>query len=372
MLWNKIYSENPENKKFGWLPIIIWITIPICFYSYANNLLENTMVTFDLLAVYFIYNYFQNLSVTNLLFSGFFILLAFLTKGFQGLFPIATLLLGWLIYRKNLLINNIKSTVVLLVLIIGLGVLVLLNHDASTNFTAYLDHRVLPAISKVETSDHRLYLWYRLFCIELAPSLMFSFLLLFFTKKKIKTNYPNNPIVHNKHFMFFFLIGLSASLPLIMARDQKGFYLVTSFPFFAIAIASLILPNIKYLVNKTDKNSNAHILTGSISVISLVGVLFYSFLQFGKTGRDADTIHDVHLIGSVVPNGTILGSTQELWKKWSLQEYLIRHYYIAQDHIIKPENNYLLLENKNAIPGNIKAEKINIPTRKYHLYRIVK
>jgi hypothetical protein len=97
-----------------------------------------------------------------------------------------------------------------------------------------------------------------------------------------------------------------------------------------------------------------------------------SIFKIGKTGRDADMIHDVHLIGETIPRGSILGSTRALWESWSLQEYLVRHYYICQRDRILPEDEYLLLKADSQISPDIKIEKVNIPTITYHLYRVVK
>ena len=55
MLWKEIYRKNEAMRKFGWLPIILWITIPICFWSYSNNMHENTMGIFTLCAVLLIF-----------------------------------------------------------------------------------------------------------------------------------------------------------------------------------------------------------------------------------------------------------------------------------------------------------------------------
>lgn len=158
----------------------------------------------------------------------------------------------------------------------------------------------------------------------------------------------------------------------MITREQSGFYLVTSFPYYAIVFAISIAPYLSAWIEKMNATHLSFKLFRIASILIFAAILIFSFLQIGKTERHEDIIHDVQLIGKTVPAGTTLGSTKELWKEWSLQEYLIRHYYICQSDKISPENDYLLLESDSQIPSGIKAVKINIPTIKYHLYKIIK
>jgi hypothetical protein len=175
-----------------------------------------------------------------------------------------------------------------------------------------------------------------------------------------------------KHILFFLLIGISASCPLMITREQSGFYLVTSLPYYAIFFAVVAAPYLSAWFEKINMQHFSFMIFRIISFLSLAGVLAFSFLQAGKTGRDADMIHDAHEIGKIIPGGTTLGSTRELWKEWSLQEYLVRHYYICQADRFSPEDDYLLLESETKIPSGMKTEKVNIPTMKYHLYKVIK
>ena len=54
-LWRNIYKTNKEIMHLGWLPVVLWITIPVCFWSFSNNMLENTMGVFILASALFCY-----------------------------------------------------------------------------------------------------------------------------------------------------------------------------------------------------------------------------------------------------------------------------------------------------------------------------
>ena len=48
LLWKEINKNRGNVKKLGWLPLILWIIIPVCFWSFSNNMHENTMSVFTL------------------------------------------------------------------------------------------------------------------------------------------------------------------------------------------------------------------------------------------------------------------------------------------------------------------------------------
>lgn len=54
ILWKEIFTENDELRLMGWLPVLLWILNPTCFFSYRNVMQENTMGIFTMIAVLFI------------------------------------------------------------------------------------------------------------------------------------------------------------------------------------------------------------------------------------------------------------------------------------------------------------------------------
>ena len=100
-LWKQIFKNESELKKLGWLPILLWIIIPVCFWSYSNNMLENTMSIFDLLAIIFITRFMLHQQrVWYIVLAGLFTFLATLTKGIQGAFPLVVLAIGWVVDKR--------------------------------------------------------------------------------------------------------------------------------------------------------------------------------------------------------------------------------------------------------------------------------
>ncbi|HEY4798385.1 MAG TPA: glycosyltransferase family 39 protein, partial [Bacteroidia bacterium] len=272
-IWKIFFKGNVEIKKIAWLPVLFWIIIPVCFWSYANNMLECSMVIFDLLAILFVLKFFENKFVIHLLLAGVFIFLASLTKGFQGLFPLAAVFFHWLAFRKISFVKMIRHSLILFAVPAIIYVLLFQNENAHHGLSAYIHNRVQNSISSVSTVDSRFYLIGRL-GQELLPSLALS-LVLFFIFRKKKTQAKN----YFRHILFFLLIGISASFPLIVTLEQRGFYLVTSLPFFGIAIAIICAPYLSPVVEKINPSAISFRIFRAFTVLLFVGALFFSGLQ---------------------------------------------------------------------------------------------
>jgi len=366
VLWRIVFKNENELRQVSWLPVFLWITIPVCFWAYSNGVMENTMSIFDLLAVIFIVRFFQVKSPVLIILSGIFIFLASLTKGIQGMFPLVAIFAGWLVYRNLSFGKMVLYSVYLLLVPFTIYFLVLQNNAAFQSLSAYLHNRVFNSIENVVQVESRFYLIYRLL-LELIPMITFSILFILLGKKS-EDDKPSVPLL-KKHVLFFVFLGISASFPLIVTLEQRGFYLVTSFPYFAIAGAAVSAPYVSKAIEKIAVQSRLFKILRIVSFILLTGTLIFSLFQLGKISRDRDTLHDVHLLGKEIPRGTIVGADYSIWNQWSFQEYLIRHYYICIDYRITTENDYVILESGTPIADSIHIEKINIPTIRYHLYK---
>jgi len=369
-LFRIIFKNDQAIKRLSWLPVLFWIITPVCFWSYSNNMLENTMAIFDLLAIIFIAKFIQHESFLFVILSGVFIFLASLTKGFPGLFPLATIFVGWVVYKNCSFMKMIFYTLLLLLIPVTIYFILLQCDHIFQSITTYLHNRVLNSIQHVALVGNRFHILVFLLS-ELLPDIILITIILVISKC-VTTKAVENISFPKKHLMFFLFIAISATFPLMITLEQRGAYLVTAMPYYAIVFALISAPIVSLWIERINIQQVSFRILRTVSILILVVVMCFSFLQIGKIGRDVEMIHDVRLIGSTVPNGAILGSTRELWEIWSLQEYIVRHYYICQRDRITSDDDYLLLKEESQISSDMKIEKVNIPTTKYHLYKVIK
>ena len=360
--WNLF---NSTNKIYSWVPVLFWIATPLIFWSYQSNMLENTLAFCCLFSVYFIAkgslkNNFIYLSIGSL-----FIFLALLTKGPVGLFPLATIGILWITLKP---FSILKAFIYSIVVVIFSGAIFyitsLLQPGLIENLTNYYNIQVLPSVNNTRetTTGNHFAILGRLIIELIAPIGLF---LILFTFNKVK----KQSIEVNKKTtaLFYILIGLSASLPLMVTLKQRGYYLVPALPYFILGISVFIVPFLKVLVEKlTQKQTKGLQLVGSIL---LVAALVFSFSQYGKFSRDSDKLSDIYKISSIVNEGSIISCSTELYTEWGTMAYLIRIGGIS----ITPnlENEYLIVLKSTELPANINElyKPLDLSLTSYQLYK---
>jgi len=365
ILWRDIFKSDEKIRDLSWLPLIFWMSIPTWFWSYSNNMMENTLTIFDLSAVLIIYRALESgkRQTVSMIAAGFFVFLATLSKGVPGLFPVVIPLIYWLIKgRKNLGKAVLNMTVIISVIFLIYFILFNLPQSRES-LTFYFKERLLGRINQVPTTLDRLYTVKRLFAELIVPFLLAAILLII---SKIKKS--NITQTGSSGTVLFLLIGLSASVPLSFTFVQRGFYLVPSFPYFAICIALLTAPVILNF-KETLVSDNKYLRNFTIiAILVFTFSLAYSFMQKGKTQRDRDMLHDVHTIGNTIPYGSQITVNQMIASAYVLESYFIRYYYISL-YVDIPKPYLIVLKSEDPlIPSGF--ENLELPTRVYDVYKM--
>ncbi|MDO9001626.1 MAG: glycosyltransferase family 39 protein [Bacteroidota bacterium] len=361
-IWKQI-NKGQDELKISWLPLILWITIPVCFWSFSNNMHENTMGIFILLSVLFYLKSIDNInqSIRYLIFSGFFIFLSTFSKGIPGFFPIALPFIYWLVFKKLNIKQLVFQTFILVIIPVLIYAVLFSFPDARESLTNYFIKRVLHRIGENPTVESHFYILGRI-VLELIIPFAIVIIVLLFSRKNFKVQKNKIALA-----IFFILIGFSGVLPLIVTKVQKGFYFIPSLPFFAIGFALLISEPVYLWSNKilNSKYKNALIL---FSMILFSSIIIFSGFNVGKKSRDADMIDDVNEFGNVIPEYSSVSISEHRWNDWPLQCYLIRYYNISID----PKNvtNEFRILDKDAPDSTIiNYNKVNLKTKLFDLYK---
>jgi len=366
-IWKLNTVDYAHLKKMSWLPILLWIIVPVGYWSFQNNMMENTMGVFTLLSVYFALKscYVTKRDYLNVLLAGIFIFLASFSKGPPGLFPIGVIALAWVVNRDRPLSRVILHTAILILVPAAIYALITLDPDAFKSLSAYFNDRLLGRIASAHTADSRFFIIQRL-GMELIPAMALCGIMLAVykfnsIKQRLERAYKNRIIM-------FILIGCMASIPLALSLVQKGFYFTPSLPYFAIGLALLIAPGLEVLISKIALESKGFKLFKLLTGMVLISVFIISALQIGKTSRNADQMQDIYLLGEVIPAHSTVNIDKAMWNRWDLQCQLIRHFNISLDPSEQIHEYYLL--DKSLKPdiedGYV---KLDLPTKKYSLYQ---
>lgn len=366
-LWKRIHQQEPE-AEISWLPVLLWIIIPVSYWAYSNNVEENTMGIFTLSSTIFAIQGLrrQTVHIPYLIISGLFAAVASLCKGFPGLFPIAIPFLYGLVFRSYSFGKIIGYSLLTTGTVILFYTLLLLNPDACTSLSAYLTDRVINSIQHVSTENDRFYLIKQLGLELLSPLILVAICSMFLKARGVVTQLSST---QKKNMLLFFLIGVSASAPLIVTLEQRRFYLATSLPYYAISIALLIAPALQRWISTINVTTKKFRICCNLSYLLIILATGYSLSFLGKTNRDQDKLHDVYLLGAIIsPDKTVM-VYPETWEDWGLHNYFVRHYNIS---LAKDDHNsydYFLVDKLlNKIPPSAYV-KLNEATLRYDLYK---
>jgi hypothetical protein len=363
-IWKENITDETNSKKFAWLPLILWITIPVCFWSYSNNMIENTMGIFTLLSFLFILKALQSekIKIQYILLAGIFVFLATFTKGIPGFFPIAIPFIYWIITNKIKFSRAVTISFMIFLIPVLIYAILICFPQCRVSLSMYFFDRALHRMGQDPTVSNRFYILYRLFT-ELLPQIIFVIIILLIAKiKKTKTYISRN----KRLSLFYFTVGLSASLPLLITLVQKGFYFVPSLPFFAISFSIIILPVIIQWFEKINIQNKSFKIFTIFSIIVLIFVVGFTISKIGKSSRDIEKLHDVYLIGNIVPKNSSISITDKIWPDWSLQCYLMRYFQIS---VTPGEYHKFFLSNiHERLDSNLHYKKMNLQTNMYNLY----
>jgi len=374
-IWKVLFFEDERLSKNSWLPILFFTTIPVCFWAYANHVEETVMTLFTTMSVYYISKalFLQKKIFFNIILAGIFIFLASLTKGLQGLFPITAVFSYWitnsgkLSFKKNILYSIALVATPTLIYV----TLILFNNHIYEVFKLYFENRLGHTFNDVtrKTTDTRFEIMIRL-CTELIP--MFILMLIIYLCSR---RYKKEQLNQHRHFqtiIWLLLIGFSGSIPLMITLEQRGFYLVTTLPFFALAGAALCANKIGYLVEKINLDGNFYKYVKSITIVILLCSVLFTVSKIGGTKRDQNILSDIYTIGKIVPPRTIITIPYEMRSEYSLVEYFVRNFYISSDAYGKQHKYYIIRKDlpQNIIPQNYK--RYPLETKEIDLYKQIK
>jgi 4-amino-4-deoxy-L-arabinose transferase-like glycosyltransferase len=362
-IWNKVTQD--KFKNISWLPILLWITIPISFWSIHNNILENTLSVFTLFSVLFLLNGLHAKKNKNLLFivGGFFVFLATFTKGVPGLFPLAVIPLYYLIYRKSSFIKSILWTMIPILTVTTAYLLMLtISEGAFNSFKFYLQERLIGRINSSPTVDNRYWILGKLF-LELVPIMLLTLIFLAITKNK-----KNISHINFKHVLLFFSIGICASIPLTLTMIQRPFYFSPSLPFFGIAAAFIIAPLLSQFITKINTASIKFQIFKILSSIAIIASITVTIISIGKTKRDELIINDIKTLSTVIPYNSTVKTTPKVNQQWSNQVYAMRYHNLHLDARKEKAEYHLFYKNTEVQKENLELVALNL--KLFKLYKI--
>jgi 4-amino-4-deoxy-L-arabinose transferase-like glycosyltransferase len=311
-----------------WWPIFLFVSLPMASWVLANNMLENTMAVFVLLAVLLAILSIRSAVIIKTPIYGFLsgvsIFLAFLTKGPSGMFPMVIPFIWVFVFRDTTFKKALISTLSIVSgIIIGVLVIVLPNSDAIAFFEVYFTNQVFKSLAgRREMASPHFAILRRLFFESLVP---LSFCIIVYLVKRVRFN-----LRANKKLFFFILVSISGSLPLLISPKQRSWYLFPSLPLYSLAFAALFENSVKLNEAFFLKNRKLNTLFYFISSVILITAITWMFAVKGVIKRDKNFHKDFSLQEYNIPERITMSTyPSQLATNWDLVANMQREFKVS-------------------------------------------
>lgn len=384
-LWRRIGFDY----RLGWLPLLGWLLIPAVSQSATETLLEGTMALFVLASVICMTHTTSRPLSQCLwhLLAGVMLFGAFLCKGFTGLYPLALPGIIWLtsiLFRGNQPVGLCNKNIwVALRNTIVTGMAMALCYLASIRLmpemAAYMDNyyaiQVMDGIKSVPVTNRAFIISCFLERTAIVWVLFVLMLIVGMVRRKKQPQQQSSQLYWGT-FCTFMLLALAGVLPITISPKQRSFYILTTYPFVAIAVAAVIHTPVEQWMNGLSKRVSV-VLT-MLSVVLAIAAVGVNAAYAGKPGRDAEMQQEVMCMVSHLEPGERVGFPERMHEEYSLQNYFYRD---ARIVMIPIEENDTVQQGMEQMPQHFITDgasmgflapyyqEININTIQYKLFQ---
>ena len=342
LMWRRLNRES-RARSYGWVPILLWIIVPVVSWSIVGNLLETTVSLFTTAAiaavVYALTGTSTSASVGWGSLSGLCIVGAVLTKGPVGLFPLVApvILLPSIAARGR---RSVCVTAQWALVVLCLAAL-LLASTARSSLTQYVNEQVLAAMGgRREVSASSLTILKELLQGVALPIAMACGLIAAAGRHFVP---PSGERRSGAASML--LLGLAGTLPILASAKQAGHYLVPAVPVYAIAAAEIMAPTTAFVVESVVARKGTIVLNMAVAII-LVATIGASYVP--AIGRDRQRLADLDRLEAIIPRGAIVGICPESNGDWGLHAWLERRFLVSLDAAGGQQRSWFLKTGRDA------------------------
>jgi hypothetical protein len=274
---------------------------------------------------------------------------ACLTKGPVGLFPLAVPPFALLLAGPRQA-PRYRVAIVWTILLVATAVLftlILASPDARHALSEFTRTHVAPALRGERGLPRRSFDIARHFTLGILARMCALAALLWLIRPRRRAVAP----VQWNAALFFFGVGLIASVPLLASPVLAGHYFVPSVPFFALAVAAVALPAVQAYRERSDGLTRFLPLgfTALLVVLSVAILLVRGPME----PRDRGLVAAVRSIGAAVAAGATIGTCESAGQDWGLHGYFQRFHRVSLAATDTPGDGWFLLRSAScaAPPG---------------------
>jgi hypothetical protein len=328
-IWHALLGSASAFRAFSWLPVLCWYWMEIVYYSIPNNFLDSTMGLFCLASCYCQLVFIKKDIVRTSddfwpLLAGICIVLAFLTKGPVGLYPLAFSVI-YAISTPSLRLSKVfRPTAIMLIVVLASIAGILAYAPARAFMTTYFNGQVVQALlQKREKAGTG---WTAHFTLVLAllrnlyPHLL-ALAGLYGLSYGLRWKISQEKGI-SKNVLLTAFVAASGIIPMLVSIKQYPHYLLPSLPFVALLFAFLFVQRVSLAMS----------INKQLTIIALgIGTL----LCWGATARKLAANHpDVHAsnakqLRTLVPSASTIAVCHDLFQHADIHANFQRYHHLS-------------------------------------------
>ncbi len=363
-LWQTISRQ----RHYGWMPLLLLISVPVVGWGVCNNMLENTLTIFTAASVLF---FFKGESASRWVYffvAGVMLSLGFLTKGFVAFFPLSLPFIYWMMMRnKSFGKMTAETAIMVAAAVVPLGVLCAVFPVAKESLWQYFQQQVVKSVMTLATVDSRYYILGQVF-LESLPMLLLAAIVLGISRLKGVIKEIGRSQIRLS--MVFLLLGMTGVVPIMISMKQSGFYIIATFPMFALGLSVLLYPVVHHFFLKIHFTSKVlRWFRSMVFAILIIGIGLSLYLSNHYT-RDYEQIQDSKMILKEIPENSTINICNELYKNWGVRAYFARMKNVSLDDNMNHKHDFFLIKTAacfDTLAGDY--VRVDLKTTKFKLYR---
>jgi len=363
----KVWKELTKTYDFGWMPVLLWGSIESVRWSVANNMLENTLSMFLILAFLFILKGLRNKSAFLQAIAGFLIFLGFMSKGVVALYLWGVPFFYWLILDRKQINRQVLNT---MILVSSSIIPFILMYSTSANAHDFFDHyfkkQLVGSIKNIETVSTRFAI-VGMFLTQVIIPFIITLLFYFTLKNKQKTTKKMS--LNTAMLLFTLAVALSGVLPIMVSLKQRMFYIISVYPILAIGLSFWIYPLLKNSQSYWQLNQKGKKYFTSISIVAFIFSVFFMISRVAVLSRDVNTVEDCKLIVDKVGYGETINICKELKTDWGAQAYFMRYGKVSLEMNQALKHEYILFDKSCTESIDENWKPIQLTTQRFQLFQ---
>jgi hypothetical protein len=313
------------RRDDDWLPILLWIAVPVVSWAIVGNMLEATVAMFVTASVAALTASTRSsiaAAVAGGAVSGLCIVAALLSKGPVGLFPIAApVALGLIRERRSRMSWAGAGQWVA----VAAGAVVLAAvPSAHDSLRTYFTEQVVASLSgQREVTGN-----YTTVAVTLVLGVWVPMAALSAVAIAV-ARVVRPPSAHERSIAFAFVVlGLAATVPLMASPKQMGHYVMPAVAFFAIGAAAMLAATVD-VAQRRLSTAAAKIAIITVAVVITAGSI--AAIWIPALEREPRRLAQLDRLDAIAPRGATAAICPAVNGDWSLHAWFQRRFEMSLD-----------------------------------------